>query len=256
MGRRINILITSLIIPFLLTIMMLIFARLGEGGRGKGGGSFLVLLGDLTGFFALYSLILVMLIGVPMVQVWFSKKTSLKRKDFVNLHCDLAIVTLIFSITHVVILAQTSKWDEYIDFYSIYPKIFLPIEGFFSNNLGLTFGVWALFFMFIATLSGYFRGKVYRSVGRRIFLLTQDITVISLIIIVLHALLIGRITSENMIVFIFLVVISSLFLIAWVWSQVKDIQKYIKKKQKRKKNKTSEPKLQHQEEKMKISKGA
>jgi len=44
-------------------------------------------------------------------------------------------------------LSQTDKWEDYFSFYTLYPKVFLPIEGFFSSNLGLTFGVWALFFM-------------------------------------------------------------------------------------------------------------
>ncbi|MHA1686508.1 MAG: hypothetical protein ACTSYD_08900 [Candidatus Heimdallarchaeaceae archaeon] len=232
--RRISNALLLSIVPLILTLLTLIASSAFEGGQGKGNGGQELLPGTLTGFFAFYALVLVMIIGVPIVQIRLVKWFKIKKKNFTQMHCDLAIVTIIVSILHVILLSQTDKWEDYFNFYTIYPKIFLPIEEFFSINLGLTFGVWALLFMFIAGLAGYFRRKIYRSLGRRIFLFTQDLTVIGLIIVVIHADILGRITNKSAFALAMLVAFTAIFGVFWLWNQICDIRKYflIKKQQK------------------------
>ncbi len=239
-SRRIILFLESLIIPVIFTLLVIIITRTEEGGGGRGRGSQLIMLGDLTGFLALYSLLIVVLIGIPFSRNWISKKLKVKGRETINLHCDLATFVLIISIIHVIILSFTNKWNEYFSFYNIYPKVFLPIDEFFSKNLGLTFGVWALFFMILAGISGYFKAKMYKAVGRRIFLITQDITIISLIIVVLHSWIDGRITSENLAIFIINATLVAIVLSIWLIDQGLTIKKNCNRRNRNKQKKSIE----------------
>ncbi len=202
----------------------------GIGGGGRGGESDAYLAwGEIIGFLALYSLILVFILGIPSIQKYLAKKYSLRRKDLVQLHCDLGLFTLATTYIHLLLLSFSIKWQDYFSWWEIYPKTYFPLDSLWSKEMGLTLGFWAGFMMLIATVTGYIRKYIYRYFGRKFFIYLQDLTVISIVGVIFHGLDIGKTIEHNGWLQLVLIISCTAVFIAWLWFKIPKPKSWNKK---------------------------
>ncbi len=195
-------------------------------------------LGSIFGFFSFILLLETFVIGIPSVSKWIRGRDSLSRKQYLQLHCDLAYTGIVSVGLHVIFLSMIPIWQEYISWYSFYPWFYSGFtESWWNNGLAFTLGSWAGFFMLLATVAGYFKNWIYKNWSRTTFIVLQNLTVISLIATIFHSLMIGAMMGNNIIMAVLSSILSSILLILWI---VYNVQMFNKKALKSKKKKITD----------------
>ncbi len=189
-------------------------------------------LGEIFAFLAFYSMIMMFITGIPKFQRYISKNTKFKSSNIALMHRDLGYVTMSMVYLHLLFLSLTEKWMEYFSYWEIYPKIFYPLGDITSINYSLSLGFIAGFIMLLASIFGVLRKLFYKKWGKGILVYVQDITVISIILVTLHALYIGKLLKRNTTLQIIIIILVVTILIYWTYYKI-DRHITIKRKKQR-----------------------
>ena len=178
---------------------------------------------------------MVFVIGIPSVSKWLRSRNGLSRKQYLQLHCDLAYTAVVSLGLHVIFGSMIPIWAEFISWYSVYPWFYAGFaDSWWNNALGVTLGTWAGFFMFTATVAGYYKKWIYKHWNRTTFIVLQNLTIISLVAVTFHSLMIGAMMNNNILMYILSIILSSFLAILWIIYNVQMINKKVLKSKKRK----------------------
>ena len=195
-----------------------------DTGDVKGGGH--NPLGSIFGFFSFILLLETFVIGIPSVSKWIRGRDSLSRKQYLQLHGDLAYTGIVSVGLHVIFLSLIEVWKDNISWYSIYPWFYPGFaENWWNEGLALTLGSWAGFFMLTATVAGYFKNWIYKHWSRTTFIVIQNLTIITLIGTIFHSLMIGAMMGNNILMAVLSSTLSSILLILWIVYNIEMINK-------------------------------
>ncbi len=185
----------------------------------------------IIGLFGSFLFLQAFVIGIPSVQKWLRKKRNMSRKQFLQLHCDVATTATISIIIHVIFVSLMPAYSDRISWYSIYPWFYSGFSKSWNNEeLSFTLASWALFFMIIATIVGYYKNWIYKHYSRRTFIIIQNFTIISLINVTLHEITVGSITKKNIVMYYFVIAIGIILFSLWIIYNIQMInEKKVKK---------------------------
>ena len=143
-------------------------------------------------------------------------KRRVRASTIRRYHCRLAKVTAIVAGIHVLIVTLSPTWFYIIELW-ILPTLYFPPDLWAFLNLreskfGLELGRWAGFVILITVAAGVDFSRFTRKFGRKRTLLFQQISYLALIMVGLHALLLGTLTRQITVLRLFIVT-SLLFII-------------------------------------------
>jgi hypothetical protein len=157
--------------------------------------------------------LLVFSIITGMPQIHKEIGSMLNRRIRVNtirrFHCHLSKATAIIAGIHVLVVTLSPTWFYIIELWILptlyFPPDLLAILNLRESKFGLELGRWAGFALLFTVATGVDFGRITRKLGRKRTLIFQQISYIALVMVGLHALLLGTLTRQITILRLFIV---------------------------------------------------
>jgi hypothetical protein len=166
---------------------------------------------ELFAYLSYTLLVLSIITGMPQIhkEIGSMLNRRIRANTIRRFHCHLAKATAIIAGIHVLIVTFSPTWFYIIELWILptlyFPPDLLAILNLRESKFGLELGRWAGFALLFTVATGVDFGRITRKLGRKRTLVFQQISYIALIMVGLHALLIGTLTRQITILRLFIV---------------------------------------------------